>query len=133
LRFVFDTNVIVIALLLNNSKPNEALLWALHHGSCSYRVQPLPSFTMSSPEGNFRRYIEEDDIRVFLATLTRQSELIEVNVKVDACRDLKDNKFLELAVSGRATHIVTGDSDLLTLHPFQGITILSPNALLELS
>lgn len=27
---------------------------------------------------------------------------------VTACRDPKDNKFLELAVSGHATHIITG-------------------------
>jgi hypothetical protein len=50
-----------------------------------------------------------------------------------ACRDPKDDKFLSLAVSGLATHIVTGDADLLALHPFQGIQILTPGALLEQS
>jgi hypothetical protein len=45
--------------------------------------------------------------------------------------DPKDNKFLELAVSGRATHVVTGDSDLLALNPFQGIQILSPHSFLQ--
>lgn len=45
----------------------------------------------------------------------------------------RHHKFLELAVSGRATHIVTGDSDLLALHPFQGIQILPPHSFLELS
>jgi len=39
---------------------------------------------------------------------------------------------LELAVSGRGSHIVTGDSDLLALHPFQGIQILPPHRFLEL-
>jgi len=37
---------------------------------------------------------------------------------------------LELAVSGRATHIVTGDSDLLVLHPFRGIIVVSPGVFL---
>jgi uncharacterized protein len=44
-----------------------------------------------------------------------------------------NHKFLELAVSGRATHIVTGDSDLLALHPFRGIIVLSPSAFLTMA
>ena len=42
-----------------------------------------------------------------------------------------DNKFLELAVSGRATHIISGDNDLLSLNPFQGMPILTPDAFLQ--
>jgi len=54
-------------------------------------------------------------------------------VQITACRDPKDDKFLELAVAGRATHIVTGDSDLLALNSFQSIQILPPQSFLELS
>ncbi|MEG4206316.1 hypothetical protein QUA20_20610 [Microcoleus sp. Pol7_A1] len=36
------------------------------------------------------------------------------------------NKFLELAVSGNANVIVTGDLDLLVLNPFQAVEILPP-------
>jgi uncharacterized protein len=49
-----------------------------------------------------------------------------------ACRDSKDDKFVELAVAGHATYIVTGDSDLLALDPFRGIQILSPSLFLGL-
>jgi putative PIN family toxin of toxin-antitoxin system len=79
----------------------------------------------------FRRYIDEEDIRRFLAALTREAEWIDVHAQIAACRDPKDDKFLSLAVSGQATHIVTGDADLLALHPFQGIPILSPGAFLN--
>jgi predicted nucleic acid-binding protein len=51
---------------------------------------------------------------------------------IRACRDPKDDKFLELAVHGRADLIVTGDQDLHTLNPFRGIAILTPNAFLGL-
>jgi putative PIN family toxin of toxin-antitoxin system len=81
----------------------------------------------------FRRYVDEGDIRIFLAVLTRDSEWVEVDVRIKACRDPKDDKFPEVAVSGSGTHIVTGDSDLLALHPFQGIEILPPHRFLELS
>jgi predicted nucleic acid-binding protein len=45
-----------------------------------------------------------------------------------ACRDPTDDKFLELAVSGNADLILSGDKDLLTLHPFRGIPIVTPAA-----
>jgi uncharacterized protein len=51
---------------------------------------------------------------------------VQVTTTIQACRDPKDNKVLELAVSGQAVCIVSGDKDLLVLHPFQGISILSP-------
>jgi len=80
----------------------------------------------------FQRYIDEEDIRRFLAALTREAVWVDVDVEVTACRDPKDDKFLSLAVSGSATHIVTGDADLLVLHPFRGIEIVSPGAFVDL-
>jgi len=54
-----------------------------------------------------------------LAALVSEIEIVPITQTIDACRDATDNKFLELAVSGRANHIVSGDSDLLLLHPFR--------------
>ena len=45
--------------------------------------------------------------------------------------DPKDDKFLELAVNGKADFLVTGDHDLQVLHPFRGIPILAPRMFLE--
>jgi len=42
------------------------------------------------------------------------------------CRDPKDDKFLELALNGRADVIITGDADLLRMHPWREIAVLSP-------
>lgn len=53
-------------------------------------------------------------------------EIVAVEQPVRACRDPKDDKFLEAAVNGRADVLVTGDRDLLDLHPFRGIAILTP-------
>ena len=56
---------------------------------------------------------------------------MEIVQQVRACRDPKDDTFLELAVNGEADVIVTGDDDRLSLHPFRGIDILSPAVDLE--
>ena len=47
--------------------------------------------------------------------------------------DTKDNKFLELAVNGKADYLISGDRDLLILNPFQEISILSPQAFMLIS
>jgi uncharacterized protein len=54
------------------------------------------------------------------------SAFVQTTVSIDACRDGDDNRVLELAVTGNAAAIITGDNDLLTLTPFRGVAILSP-------
>jgi uncharacterized protein len=46
------------------------------------------------------------------------------NKRLEICRDPKDDKFLELAICGSATHLITGDDDLLVLNPFRNVEIL---------
>ena len=133
MRCVFDTSVIVSALLLLDSKPRQALDLALQKGKVLLSFPVLAELYEVLGRKRLRRYFDEEDVRIFLAALTREAQWVDVDVQIAACRDSKDNKFLELAVSGHATHIVTGDSDLLALDPFQGIQILPPHSFLELS
>jgi predicted nucleic acid-binding protein len=58
--------------------------------------------------------------------LLSKGTLVDIAEEVRLCRDPKDDKFLELVVSGRASSMVTGDQDLLVLHPFRGVPILTP-------
>jgi uncharacterized protein len=55
-----------------------------------------------------------------------------VNKTINACRDPKDNKFLELAVTGNVDYIISGDKDLLDLNPFNNIVIITPSQFLEM-
>jgi putative PIN family toxin of toxin-antitoxin system len=80
----------------------------------------------------FDKYVSETQRLEFLAALVREAELIDVVDVITDCRDPKDNKFLELALSGRASHVVTGDTDLLVLHPFREIAIVTPQSFLTM-
>jgi putative PIN family toxin of toxin-antitoxin system len=131
LRCVFDTNVLVSALLLSDSKPRQALDLALRKGKVLLSFAVLAELFEVLSRKHFRRYVDEEEIRTFLAALTREAQWVDVNTRIKACRDSKDDKFLELGVSGHATLIVTGDSDLLALNPFQDIQIISPDAFLN--
>ena len=46
-----------------------------------------------------------------------------VTQSLEVCRDPKDDKFLELAVSAQASYLVTNDKDLLVLNPFQAVGV----------
>ena len=126
MRVVLDTNVAVSAALQPRSTPRRAFDIALRHGTSLISVATLVELTEVLSRPRFSRYLREDERLEFLAALVRESELVEVTATVAVCRDPKDDKFLELAVSGAATHIISGDDDLLAMHPFRGITIFSP-------
>ena len=56
------------------------------------------------------------------------SDIVSIPSPIIACRDPKDDKYLEAAVAGAADAIVSGDADLLSLHPFRGVPIPAPAA-----
>jgi uncharacterized protein len=62
----------------------------------------------------------------FLAILRNAAVWFEPAVRITDCRDDKDNKYLELALAAGADTIVSGDYDLLVLHPWRGVRILQP-------
>jgi len=69
----------------------------------------------------------------FLVAFVERALFVEPTEEVRACRDAKDDKFLELAVSGSASCIISGDDDLLVLHPFRNIAIMTPAEFLQVS
>jgi uncharacterized protein len=53
--------------------------------------------------------------------------------KTPACRDLFDVPFLQLAIVGKAKHLVTGDKDLLGLAGKIACSIITPQQLAALA
>ena len=74
----------------------------------------------------FDKYVTEEEKTKFIDDLLDEAIDVEVIETITDCRDSKDNKYLELAVSGSATHIITGGADLLVMNPFRGIAIVAP-------
>ena len=75
----------------------------------------------------FKPYLSKSDIQELKELLTYHSELANPKIKIQECRDPKDNIFLECAVEKSVDYIVTGDMDLLVLDPFLGIPIITPD------
>jgi putative PIN family toxin of toxin-antitoxin system len=130
-RFVFDTNAIISAVLIKRSISRRAFDKAISEGELLVSAETIDELNRVLGREDFARYVTEDERMEFLAVLLRETRLVEVPVHVGECRDPRDNKFLELAISGNAECIVSGDQDLLVLHPFRGIPIVTPRDFLD--
>ena len=130
-RCVFDTNVLVSALLFDESSPAQAFFAALRTGEVLVSADVIVELNDVLGREKFRSYVSEAERERFLRSLLREARLVEIREKVQACRDPKDDKFLKLAVNGGADCIVSGDDDLLTLGPFRGVEILTPIGFLD--
>lgn len=67
----------------------------------------------------------------WVRNLMAAAEAVTITERIAACRDATDDKFLEVAVNGKADMIVSGDADLLVLNPFRGIPIVPPSAFVQ--
>jgi uncharacterized protein len=130
LRAVFDTNVLVSALLSEQSRSAQAFFAALQQGEVLVSTHLVNEIDRILHRKKFDRYLTGEQRETFLIAMVQSTRLVEINVTIQVCRDPKDNMLLELAVSGNADLIVTGDSDLLVLHPFRKIAILQPEPFL---
>ena len=72
-----------------------------------------------------------EDIATVLSLILLRGEPVVPARRIGVCRDPNDNMVLEAAVAGQVDAIVSGDEDLLTLSPFEGIPVLSPAAFLR--
>lgn len=129
-RIVFDTNVLISALLFATSTPARALETAIITGQLVATSATLRELMAKLLSSRFDRYVSQQPRDALLLRLAPLVEIVEVKEPIRASRDPKDDKFIEAAVNGRADVLVSGDRDLLELHPFRGIAILTPAAYL---
>lgn len=130
-RFVFDTNVLLSSLHFAESKPARAFFLALRTGMLLTALAALHELSTVLHRKKFDKYLTSDERDQFLDRYTRSTITIDIIETIRLCRDPKDDKFLEIATNGAATYLITGDPDLLVLHPFRGIPIISPDIFLR--
>lgn len=129
--FVFDTNVLVSAALFPTSIPSRSLHAARSSGVLLLSEDTLREIEAVLARSKFDHYLDERLRFEFIELLKRACTMVEITERIAACRDPRDDQFLEVAVNGSAAWIVTGDSDLLSLDPFREIRIVTPAEMLE--
>jgi uncharacterized protein len=128
LRAIIDTNVLVSALIRKQGV-SGLVLQHLRDGNFSiiYSVPIIVKLieVLSRPHIQQKYHIHSDDIIALINLIRLRGELVIPKRQIDACRDARDNRFLEAAIEGRVDVILSGDADLLDMGVFEGIPIVS--------
>ena len=129
MRAVVDTGVLVSGLIQRAGTTGE-ILHLLRDGrfriifSTPILLEVIE--VLGRPAFGSKYHILPEDINALVNLIRLRGELVTIEGQVTACRDPKDNKFLEAAQTGQADAIVSGDADLLAMIAFEGIPILRP-------
>jgi uncharacterized protein len=126
-RTVVDTNVFVSGLLRQVSVPGQAAARARHNGIVLVSQATMAELADVLSQAKFDRYVTVEQRVQFIRLIANIAEFVPIVQAVRECRDPKGDKFLEVALNGRADAIITGDKHLLAMNPWRGIAILSPH------
>jgi len=125
-RVVLDTNVLISGFLSTTSVPGRVLDQVVTSAHLLGTEETLEELVTRLMAPKFDRNLTRQHRRAALDRLIPLIEIVASVRVIRACRDPDDDKFLEAAVNGRADVLISGDKDLLALHPFLGIAILTP-------
>jgi len=132
ISIVLDTSTLVSAIGWKESKPRHILNRCLNK---EFIILISPDCLKELKDVLFRKkfdFIDKDMKEELLLLLCEIAKIVIPKTHIKICRDKKDNKFIELAIDGKANYIVTGDDDLLSLKKFDNIKIISPSDFLKL-
>ena len=121
-RVVIDTNLWISFLLTRDFSKFDQLMST--DRTTLLISQELPEEMAEVAERpKFRENFDLAVLTDLLVNHKQKAELVQVSSQINVCSDDKDNFLLSLAVDGNATHLLTGDKNLLVLHPFGEVHI----------
>ena len=129
-RVVLDTNVLVSAFI-DDGKPRRVVLELLDKHTVVLSRQMLAELADVISRDKFR--VKGSQVDRFVSSLVRMSKMVPDNPRFKvALEDADDDVVLNMAYSGRAEFIVTGDRHLLDLGQFKKTKIVTVNQMLDI-
>ncbi len=129
MRVVFDTNILVSALVFPGGRGEAALQRIIEEQDELVLSKPILDELLGILARRFSRDAEElSRVAVFMSTL---ATFVSPRRRLRVVKDEPVNRVLECALTGRAQAIVTGDHALLALENFRGVRLLSLRGYLD--
>ena len=127
---VLDTNVLVSGILKPYSKA-AAVLRLVADGAIqlAYDVRLLSEYRDVLTRSKFNFPVEK--VEEFLEQVEREGFLVSGSLSKFHLADPDDEPFIEVALSGRARALVTGNKRHFPRKEYEGVKILSPAEFLE--
>jgi uncharacterized protein len=113
------------------SEPSKCLNIAIDSFRLVYSDYTLLELKEVLMRKKFDKYVSVDKREMFLASYLSYAEHIAILHKVDICRDIQDNKFLDLAINSQADYLLTGDKDLLVIEEIYKTKIINTKQFLQ--
>ncbi len=128
LRVVFNTNILVSRLLApKDSVPAQVVRSVFKQGGISlFSEATFVELQTVLSRAKFDAYVSREKRQYFISEMRELGLFIAIRKHISLCRDPADDKFLEVAVNGKADYLITGNQDLLVLESIETIPILSP-------
>jgi hypothetical protein len=123
-RIIIDTNLWISFLLSSKFEKIDAILYS-NTTTLLFSKELFDEFIEVAQRPKFKRYFSNEDLIFLAESIQDKAEFIDVRSVVQECRDIKDDFLLSLALDGEATHLVTGDKDLLDLRKFGDTRIVT--------
>jgi putative PIN family toxin of toxin-antitoxin system len=123
-KVILDTNILISFLLSKQDSKFDKIL-EKNKITLVFSKELLEEFIEVTSRPKFKKYFTKSDIKSFLLKLKSRTVFVKVSSKVNVCRDSKDNFLLALAKDSKATHLISGDSDLLVLNKFKKTQIIT--------
>lgn len=129
-RIIIDTNL-WISFLLTKDYSKLDKLFSKNDLILLFSEELLEEFVEVARRPKFKKYFAVADLDSLLGEIHLKAEFFEVTSEINICRDPKDDFLLSLAQVGNATHLITGDKDLLEIKMFGETLILTITEYLE--
>ena len=123
---VIDTNVLISAGLLPQSKTAHVLALAVEHFVIAQNQHTWRELETRIARPKFDRYSGDSGRLRHLVQIAQSIQHFEVSAEVSVSRDKTDDKFIALAIDAEAAILISGDPDLKDVQAYKGIEILSP-------
>jgi putative PIN family toxin of toxin-antitoxin system len=128
---VIDTNVLISAGLLPESKTAQSLALAVAHFVIAQNQATWHELETRIARPKFDRYFGVDGRLRHLVKIAQSIQRFEMKSDFAVSRDASDDKFIGLALDAGAGILISGDPDLKDVQIFMGVEILSPAQFLE--
>lgn len=129
-RIIIDTNL-WISFLLTKEYSKLDKLFSKNDLTLLFSSELLEEFVEVARRPKFKKYFSVADLNSLLSEIHTKAEFLEVTFEINLCRDPKNNFLLSLSQDGNATHLITGDKDLLEIKMFGETLILTITEYLE--
>jgi putative PIN family toxin of toxin-antitoxin system len=123
MKVVFDSNILIAALLLPGGRAEAAVDRILDGYDDLLISRPIIQEVLAVLAKKFSR--DREELSRIAVVLGEMGTLVEPSRRMSVFRDEPDNRILECAVEGKAKVIVTGDKAMLAIGEYEGIRLMA--------